>query len=357
PRLKAIVVDLDHTLYDGVLGEDGPQGLVLKPEQGELQSTLARLQAEGILLAIASRNDPADVDQVFSVRPDFPLRREQFSAVMASWGPKPESIRQIAADLRIGPDSILFLDDNPGELTAVARELPEVRLLHMGGDLKTAVRALGDYPGLFRWGVGQADALRAVDLAASAMRQATLADSEDRQSYLRSLAVQLDFSLDPKLLLGRLAELCEKTNQFNLGLRRFSEVEVARRLKDPSCRVVAIALRDRLSDSGVIGAVFGRRDENGCAIVEELCISCRALGRGLEDAMVGEAVSKIASGLGVDRVAFDFRAGPRNQPAREWLSRFAGELLAEHEGRVGLDWDADRVQREISALPIAVIWH
>jgi FkbH-like protein len=246
--------------------------------------------------------------------------------------------------LRIGVDAVVFVDDNPGELATVATRWTGLHTVHAKEDAEGTCRALDWYPGLWAWSVGEADALRLADLGAVTLRAQALMASADRQAYLESLQVRLDLALNPQARLARLVELSQKTNQFNLNLRRVSEVEMARRLGDRGHRVVSIRLRDRLADSGIIGLICGRR-EGGALVIDELCISCRALGRDLEDLMVGEAVRWMLEELPAERVEFKHQTGPRNEPARSWLARLLGHPLVGEQGRESAPaarWAADQ---------------
>jgi HAD superfamily phosphatase (TIGR01681 family) len=173
PRFKAIVVDLDYTLYRGVLSQHGPDGIELTAEHVRLQKALAAVQESGISLAVVSRNDPAEVEALFSQRHDFPLASQMISAWSVGWGAKSQGILDIAASLRIGLDAFLYLDDNAGELAEVAAALPEVSLFHAADPVETA-RALELYPGLNGYGTGEADRLRAFDLAVAPQRMSSL---------------------------------------------------------------------------------------------------------------------------------------------------------------------------------------
>jgi FkbH-like protein len=355
PRLKALVLDLDNTLYDGVLGEDGPAGVRLTDAHAALQRRLVALGGEGLFLAVCSRNEAADVQALFAARPDFPLRPEHLSVMEVSWDAKSAGLRRIADALRIGTDALLFLDDNPGELAAVASELPDVKTLYAGPGAQDALDALAHYPGMHRWRADESDVLRARDLAATRLREGLVAQADDPDSYLRSLDIRLRFTRDARAELDRLASLSGKTNQFNLSLRRLSPTDVERFISAPDHRAVSIRLSDRLSDSGIIGAMFTRRDGD-TVVVEELCISCRALGRRLEDVMVAEAL-RVATEAdeGVRYVRFQPVSGPRNQPALAWLAQFAGDRdTATGGGPVTLPWSAEDSAELVARAPVTI---
>jgi FkbH-like protein len=334
-QVKVIALDLDGTLYSGVLGEDGVEGVVLTPEHGALQRELCDLQGRGVLLAVVSRNIAEDVEALFARRSDFPLHAEHFAAVVANWNEKAQSIAQIAGRLHVGTDSVVFVDDNPGELLSVAQALPEVRVLY-AADPANAATALELYPGLMSWAATAEDSLRTQDLRAIQARDKAVGEAAHPEEYLRSLQTHLEFRLNPTDLAGRLSQLSMKTNQFNLAVKRYNEPEVIARLSSPDAAVVSIALSDRLSDSGVIGAVFGRRVDS-TLLVEELCISCRALGRSLESEMLASALEEMRRTLGVDRVEFEYAQAPRNAPGLQWLQRASGRVPDRESGRIALD--------------------
>jgi HAD superfamily phosphatase (TIGR01681 family) len=146
PRIKAVAVDLDQTIYAGVLGEDGV-GVALSPAHASLQESLLRLKEAGLFLAVISKNEPADVEALFAKRTDFPLRADDFSASEIGWGSKSDSISKACEKLRIDPSAVLFIDDNPGELAEVSGRLPGVELLHAGSDLNRTLRELEFYLG------------------------------------------------------------------------------------------------------------------------------------------------------------------------------------------------------------------
>ncbi len=324
PRLKAVALDLDDTLFAGVVAEDGPEGVVLTPEHRLLQEYLLELRRDGLFLALVSRNQESDVQQLFAQRIDFPLRWEDFSARQIHWGSKAESVAKVAEALRIGTDAILYVDDNPGELASVARAHPGLRLAHARSDAGLTQRVVEYYPGIWSRGDAGADRVRVMDLDANREREQILSQATSPGEYLRSLEVSLTFRLNHGAALRRVHELSQKTNQFNLCLKRFNEAEIERRFHFANSKVVTIDLADRLSDSGVIGVLFAR-EEAEAIVVEELCISCRALGRGLEDIMVAKALSAAWPQWPGKPLLFERATGPRNDPAREWLRRVAGE--------------------------------
>jgi len=323
PPIKAVVVDLDETLYRGVLGEDGASGVELTDAHRALQVSLVALRDRGIFLGLATRNEPTDVATLFATRTDFPLRMEHFSATEISWGDKSNAIARIAEQLRIATDSILFVDDNPGELANVIADVPSIHAIHANRDARVTERAIALHPGVRRLASTATDSLRVADAKGNDERARIAHEATDDRAYFESLEITIRRRYDDRSDLPRLAELCRKTNQFNLCLGRFSEAELEKRMADSDAFVAAIELEDRISRSGTIGVVVGRRD-GSTLVVEELCVSCRAMGRRIDDAVVLPALLGTRMIEGCDRVAFRVAHAARNRPALDWLSRHLG---------------------------------
>lgn len=320
PPIKVVALDLDNTLHAGVLGEDGIQGVRLTPAYQAFQNFIKSLQQRGIYIALLSRNERMDVEALFAQRGDYPLRWDDFSVTEISWGDKAAAIDRIAKALRVAPDSILFVDDNPGELASVAAQLPQVHTVYASPDASLTQRAIEYYPSLWRWKVEADDTKRVQDMKANAEREALLTEMTDPSDYFRSLQATLIFRHDPLDQLSRLADLCGKTNQFNLAIRRFNQAEIAELLGRSDACVASVQMKDRLSDSGVIAVIVAERDGERL-VIEELCISCRAMGRQLEDTLIQAAIRDMPLFAGCSEVAFRVQQGSRNQPALDWLAR------------------------------------
>ena len=313
PALKAIALDCDNTLYAGVLGEDGIQGV--KPHL-ELQEYLRSLKEQGFMLALASKNEKEDVKRLFMERQDFPLRWDDFAAWGINWNAKAENIRAIAAALNIGPDAMLFIDDNPGEILHVAGELPEVNLLEAGSP-EITLAALRHYPRLFKTTASLEDRIRSDDVKANAER-AALQKKLSPQEYLKELRLRLDLAANPAHLAARITELLNKTNQFIFTYLRPTAEDVHHFLHDADKCAITAAMSDRLSDSGMIAVLLAAKKQNRLR-VEELAVSCRALGRGVESGMIFKMLQLAGQTLGTRGCEFHYKTGPRNRPALMWL--------------------------------------
>jgi FkbH-like protein len=324
PPRKMVAVDLDETLHRGILGEDGIEGVTVTPAHARLHAHLKELAASGVLLALISRNEPEDVERLFAARrADYGLAVDDFVAVQVSWGSKADAVRCAAAVARIGEDTVVFVDDNPGELLTVGLQCAGVALIHARDDADRTVDALRWQPGLWRWRGDDAAAVRAGDLAANSARERLLHEAADFDRYLEELGVGAEIGVDREDQLPRLADLCAKTNQFNLTVARLGEADLQRAMRDEDAHVVSVALSDRLSESGIIALVAAKKDK-GRLRVGELVMSCRAMGRGLESLLISQALRAVPCWEDVSEVCFLVRETQRNLPARRWLADVTG---------------------------------
>jgi FkbH-like protein len=298
PRKKCLVLDLDNTLWGGVLGEDGPGGILFGDDYPgnafkDFQRYLRNLREEGVLLAIASKNNTADVEEVFALRTDFPLSLEDFAAVEIHWGDKSNSIAAIARKLSIGTDSLVFFDDNPAERAAVEMNLPEVTVIAVPTAPElylTALREAGCFDQLSISG----EDLRRADLYRVENERKTLQkQTPSRESFLASLEMKAEIADVTPLTLGRCAQLLAKTNQFNLTTRRHSEQEVIH-LMDGGGIALSLHLSDRFGDLGIVGlaiAVPGATAEDW--EIDSFLLSCRVLGRAAESLLLSVLLNEI----------------------------------------------------------------
>ena len=355
PRIKALALDLDNTLYEGVLGEGGVEGVRITPAHAAIYEDLLRLRREGVFLSLLSKNDERDLIDLCRLRPDFLLKPEHFSAASVGWGSKPEGLANIAARLRIGIDSILAIDDNPGEIAQLHAAHPSVHALHSTEPAHTLFW-LKHYPTLNGYRGNSATLVRVADLQAAQARE-LLRASTDEAGYMREMQIEILYALNSRAHLKRLAELSQKTNQFNTGLQRFSEVEVARRMETPRHFVISIAMRDKFSDSGIIGAIFARSEDDR-VVVDEITISCRALGRNAESAMIALALAPLVKRYGFRETGFWFREGPRNLPARIWLAGFTAirDTDVRTESLTWISWSAIPELQRLLRAPLSANW-
>lgn len=312
-NLKAIVLDLDNTLYQGILGEDGYENLILTPAHKALQESLLEYKKQGYLLAIASKNEEEDARAMFQSRTDFPLKWSDFDAIKVNWESKANNLIEIAQAFNIGVDSMLFIDDNIAEIEST--KYTGVQQIHA----KTPQHALFAfflYPRLYKFRTNKEDAIRSLDIAANATRSnlESLSDEE----YFNNLAIKLEFRINLKEDAQRIYELMNKTNQFIANYTRPSIDEVQKWLSSKDHCIISIAMRDRLSDSGIIGIVVGERKGEKELVLHiiDITISCRALGRRLESIMLFRAFELIRDDLYPSKkeILLSYQEGERNAP-------------------------------------------
>lgn len=341
-RKKVLVVDLDNTLWGGVLGEDGVDGIQLASNLAgaayrDAQLRIKELADSGVLLAIASKNDEDLVRTVLREHTQMVLREDDFVAILANWEPKASNIVGLASTLNLGLDSFVFLDDNPVEQEAVRRELPEVAVVDFPKDTS---RLPGVVAGLFdeyffAERLTTEDAAKQHQYRAEAARQATKAQAGSMDDYLASLGIEITLGEMSDEQLARTAQLTGKTNQFNLLTARFSPEELtAYRQMEGNCIYVA-TVADRFGDYGLVFVLMVSR-EGDAAHIDNLLMSCRIMGRHIEDSVVAAVEAKLAD-EGVVRVRGAFVPTQRNTPVRDLLDRLGYVRVAETEDRVSYE--------------------
>jgi FkbH-like protein len=318
--IKAIVVDLDNTLYSGVLGEDGIDRIILTENHSKLQQLLVNLSKQGIFICVVSKNDMLDVEALFNTRTDFPLKWDMFTKVCASWAPKSESIREILRFINIHEESVLFIDDNIGEIIEVLSVFSSIKVIQALPDAKITKQILENFPGVFRLTATAEDALRKDDVTANEERE-QLKQSLSPDEYIKSLNMTLTYRVNNFQDIPRIVELANKTNQFIFSYKRYTVAEINEYMTRGACTVISISLKDKLSDSGLIGACVVIKDGK-TAVLDEFFISCRALGRGIDDIIVLQAVKFAMIKFGTDLLKVNFRIGERNTPAELFINKY-----------------------------------
>jgi len=327
PPIKAIILDLDNTLHNGVLEEDGFQDIELSKEHINLQLYLKGLKDIGIFLALASKNQHEDVEQLFQKRDDYPLQLNDFSVIEASWGSKHEAIERIASQLNIAYDSMLFIDDNPGEILSTFSKINDLNYVLADRNPSQTMRSIDFFPGIFKIKFTEEDGKRSFDIKANQKRKKMLSSSISSFQYLKSLDIELHFYNDKVEHINRIAELSSKTNQFNLNLNRYNSNQILNFIKNEKFSVNCIQLIDRISDSGIVGSVICEL-VGKTLIIHEACISCRALGRQMEDLIILNSIINTKLFPKANIIVFNSINGPRNKPALDWLSKIKGPQIS-----------------------------
>jgi FkbH-like protein len=340
---KCLVLDLDNTLWSGVIGDDGLEGIVLGQgselgeAHAELQRYALRLTERGIILAVCSKNDEANALAPFTSHPEMILKREHIACFVANWTDKATNLRSIAKQLNIGLDALVFVDDNPAERAIIRQELPLVHVPELPDEpsaFVTTLAAAGYFEGLR---LTDDDRARASQYQANAERDRLKDSATDMDSYLQSLRMTLTAGPFDAMNLARIVQLINKTNQFNLMTERLTEAEVLARMNDPRWLTLYARLTDRFGDNGLI-AVLMARIENSAAIIETWLMSCRVLGRGVEQACLN-LLAAAAEAHGAKRLIGQYRPTEKNNMVRDLYPSLGFTPLDESEGpaRFSLD--------------------
>ncbi|MEV7735460.1 HAD-IIIC family phosphatase [Streptomyces sp. NPDC088921] len=293
---KVLALDLDNTLWGGVLGEVGPHGIELGGLYPgncyqELQRTALRLREQGVVLVAVSKNDAEPVDEVLAEHPEMLLRRDAFSAAAVNWSSKAANLREIAETLALSTDSFVFVDDSPFECGLVADELPGTTVVPAAGDPAHLVRSLLSR-GLFDVAeLTGTDRARPDLYRTRAERHAFSGGFGSPEEYLRALDVALTPAPANPYSAARMAQLSQRTNQFNLTGERYDEAGTRDAAEADDRFAASFAVRDRFGDEGIVGAAWVRRTEEDAGTgpvwsVENFVLSCRVLGRDVELAAV-----------------------------------------------------------------------
>ncbi|MEX0796929.1 MAG: HAD-IIIC family phosphatase [Acidimicrobiia bacterium] len=287
---KCLVVDLDGTLWGGVIGEDGLGGIKLGPgAEGEafvaFQDYLLSLKERGVILAVCSKNDEATAKEPFEQHPDMRIKLEDLAAFVANWEPKSKNLSRIAQSLDLSTDALTFVDDQPAERAAVRAALPEVDVIQLPPDPAYFVSTLSSYPFFETMGYTNEDRNRASQYRARALLKEAEAQASSLEDFLLGLEMEAIVADFDELHLNRIVQLIGKTNQFNLTSRRHSRATVEKMMDDPAFVCFYLKLSDRLADHGLVGVVIG--EMTGDAIViDTMLMSCRVIGRTAETTML-----------------------------------------------------------------------
>ncbi|MEM9291675.1 MAG: HAD-IIIC family phosphatase [Acidobacteriota bacterium] len=324
PPAKVLALDCDQTLWRGVVGEDGPEGVVLESGHRWLQEWAVACQQQGVLLCLVSKNEEADVFAALDQRSDMPLKREYLAAHRIGWEAKSAGIAALAQELSLGLDSFVFVDDNPVECAEVRAALPAVTVVPLAQDPADIPDQLRHLWPLDRLRVTAEDRKRTELYRQNAERRRLEVETTSFGDFLESLALEVVVAPPTAEEMPRVAQLTQRTNQFNASTVRREEGELGRLLAAGELEARAVRVKDRFGDYGLVGlALF--RSQGGELVVDTLLLSCRVLGKGVEHRLLATLGGE-ARARGLKEVAVPFRPTERNRPVRLFLDSVTASL-------------------------------
>jgi FkbH-like protein len=329
---KCLVLDLDNTLWGGVIGDDGVQNLVLGKDHAvgeaflDFQHYVKSLQRRGILIAVCSKNDLENAKQGFS-HPDSVLKLEDFSAFKANWDPKPENLHAIATELNIGLDSMVFVDDNPAERLLVEEQLPEIAVPDVGSDVSLFAEVLERERYFEVDKIVSDDLNRSAFYSSNTQRSTVQSGFTSYGEFLASLDMSAEVGPFSPVYLERITQLINKTNQFNLTTRRYTSAEVEAISRNPGFITLCGRLADRFGDNGLVSVIIGRVSGDSLEI-DTWLMSCRVLKREFETAMFDVLVEQCQA-RGIRKIVGVYLPSKKNS------------MVADHYASLGFERAAD----------------
>jgi FkbH-like protein len=323
---KCLVLDCDNTLWGGVLGEDGIEGIKLGADNSgqafvDFQNEILSLHSRGIIIALCSKNNENDVIEVFDKHPDMMIKREHISGWKINWGDKVSNICELAMDLNISIDSMVFVDDSDFEVNLVKQQLPEIRVLQLPINNPAEYRWILASCGWFDTPIlTREDINRGAFYSQEKKRREFKKNLYDLETYCKSLIMKLTIGYSDDSTVSRIAQQTNKTNQFNLTTNKYSESDIYKFTKSHVHDVIWLKVSDKYGDMGIVGSCIIFYD-NKRAIIDTFLISCRALGRGIEKRFLSE-VMHIVSKRGVKYIYGQYVPSKKNmQTSKFYLNQ------------------------------------
>ena len=330
---KVIAVDCDHTLWTGICAEDGALGITIDPARQALQRFLLDQKEAGRLLCLCSKNDESDVAEVFRTRSEMCLSRVDFVAWRINWKAKSENLKSLAEELGVGLDSFIFIDDNPLECAEVEANCPQVLTLQLPQKSEAISEFLEHLWVFDLLETTETDKRRTQLYQQNSERERFRAESQSLEAFLAGLKLRLQITDVKFEQLPRVAQLTQRTNQFNTTAIRRTEIELERLLKGKELECMVVEVQDRFGDYGLTGAMLFKEEIEAIS-VDTFLLSCRVFGKGIEHRMLA-SLGTIACQRGLEFVEVHYRATGKNQLALDFL-KSAGGQSREHQADGGV---------------------
>lgn len=338
---KCIVLDLDNTLWGGIAGEDGINGISLGHDYPgncyvDFQRELLKLYHRGIILAINSKNNESDAFEIIDKHPDMVLRRFHFAAYQINWSDKATNLYILAKELNIGTESMIFIDDNPAECELLRQQCPECTVLQMPEKpylIPTLFRRLH---GLENIRLTNEDRKKGEIYQAQLQRKKLETVYRDLDEFLKALEMEIEIRLSDDFTVPRISQLTQKTNQLNMTTRRYSEADIVQFANSNESDVFSISSRDRFGDNGIVGVLILKFQEESCHI-DSFMLSCRVIGRTIEQSMIA-FIAEYARKRGAKILVGEYIPTNKNKPASEIYQKC--RMLKDKDGKFVADLTA-----------------
>lgn len=333
-RKKCIALDLDNTLWGGIIGEDGLEGIELSEfKEGarykDFQKRLKKLKEMGVILTIVSKNNEQDALEVFEKHKHMVLKREDFALMKISWEPKPKNLKEIAEELNIGIDSIVFVDDNPVERELVRKSIPEIVVPEFPKDTARLVDFIEEIYDKYFYMIKctEEDKKKTLMYIQNAKRAELKKKVASVEKFLKELGTKIYVWKLKEEDIPRATQLTQKTNQFNLTTKRYTESDIRKFMEDERYDVYIASVEDKFGDNGKVLLLIIKRDmENKVAEIDTFLMSCRVMGRYIEDQFVDYIENKLKD-EGIKTIKAYYFPTKKNKPVENLFERFGYELV------------------------------
>jgi len=317
---KCVVLDLDNTLWGGIIGEDGMEGIALGHEYPgncyvEFQRELLKLYHRGVILALNSKNNEADAFEVFDKHPDMVLKRKHFAAYQINWCDKSLNLNTLAAELNIGMDSMIMIDDNPVECELIRRQCPQCLVIQLPDKPYLIPSVLSNMPEIENIRLTEEDKNKGKMYQQQLERKNLEKLATNLGDYLNALDSAIEIKVADKFTAPRISQLTQKTNQLNMTTRRYTEAEIMQFAGSSTSYVFSVSSKDRFGDNGIVGVVILTIDGQ-TTIIDTFLLSCRVIGRTIEQSIIA-FVSEFAKQNGTKTLIGEFIPTAKNKPAAD----------------------------------------
>lgn len=362
-RRKVLVLDLDNTLWGGVIGEDGVEGITLdSAHEGAIyqdaQREIKKMQQMGVLLAIASKNNMDDVRKVFEEHPHMILKESDFVSMYVNWEPKWDNIRKMALELNLGLDSFVFVDDNEAEREAMRLHEPEVEVVDFPQDITKLADCMRKvYENYFwSWELTEEDQKKTIEYRQEKKREEDKKSAVSYEEYLKSLHTKIKIEDVSEETKTRAVQLMNKTNQFNVCTIRMDELELEKYQKEKKGHILIAEVSDKYGNSGWVVELLYHMDGK-IALIDNLLMSCRVMGRCIEDAIADAFFEKLFK-EGVCEIQADYIRTAKNKPVEELWDKLGFVCVERSEDRKKYRLTLDEYKKKDRKNKIhTVIWN